>query len=817
MAEEEQDYSAIPLDERLVHKVWKARLHAYTEIVGTYETSRNEQDPCFNVSSDLFKKAIMDANVVAQEQGYNALVKYLTFGGTPANFNRIKSGLIGPICEKGLNSSRKNTKEYAQEVLLLMIEITDQPDTIIEEIIPYFGNRLPKTVAGCVSALAAIYENFGCQIVSPKPVIPCLVKLFAHSDKNVRAETMKLTVELYKWMRDALSATLLPSLKPVQQKDLTAAFEAVSGVAPEQKRLTRSQKQQLERENEQQAIGDDQDVDMEENNQPVDPLAFIDPVEVLSKFPANFEARISSSAWKERVEVLDEIVPILQRVVKLVPDDDYTAVMRLFAKCILKDANIQVVQLSANCTEMIAKGLGSNFQKYQSLVLSPLIERSKEKKPSVAQALDNALDAIFMVSGGDVGSILEAAINGMKLKTPQNKISAANFVKRCLSSTTVAPISSEIDAIMEIGIKLLSESQAPIRQAATEMIGTLMKITGERELNSFLTKVEEHRKAQIIAYFETAEVKCKLKSAPAPAVQTSSTTQRSNGGFPKKTLQASNGIGAATKLGARTSLPHSSIPAKRMATSPAKRSEEVKASNFGRGLTSRPITNSNVRSRAPGGGIAAGASVSASTDDSRYQNEIAELKNQIKDYQHQQSQQESRIKSLQTENSRLQQDLQNVVLQLENEKRNIEIASSVNETNINKVRSELKKSHDRIIQLERQLDLERIQSTKHQPYLSESTRSPLRPSTIIESNELSAGVKRLSIEGDIAMRGSMSPSFQYSGSTSSYSPITPANLPSHDTRNIEDDWKRAAEVTSQLRARIEKMKARSRNSTMNST
>lgn len=101
---------------------------------------------------------------------------------------------------------------------MIIVEYIDNPDLIIEEIIPFLGNRLPKLVAGCVTVLAAIYENFGCKIVSPKIVIPSLGKLFAHADRNVRAETTKLAVELYKWMGDSLTLILFPDLKPVQQK-----------------------------------------------------------------------------------------------------------------------------------------------------------------------------------------------------------------------------------------------------------------------------------------------------------------------------------------------------------------------------------------------------------------------------------------------------------------------------------------------------------------------------------------------------------------------------------------------------------------------
>lgn len=156
MSTEEEDYSNLSLEERFVHKVWKVRLQAYEELATNIENSRNELDPIFtSLSLDNLKKMILDSNVVAQETGYNTFNKFLIFGGNAANVSKLKNlGIIGSICEKGLLSSRKNTKEWSVESILLMIEISNDPNSIVEDILPYLTNRLPKLVTGCVSCLA---------------------------------------------------------------------------------------------------------------------------------------------------------------------------------------------------------------------------------------------------------------------------------------------------------------------------------------------------------------------------------------------------------------------------------------------------------------------------------------------------------------------------------------------------------------------------------------------------------------------------------------------------------------------------------------
>ncbi|KAL7664895.1 TOG domain-containing protein [[Candida] zeylanoides] len=534
----DEDYLSLSLDDRLVHKVWKVRLEAYEELTRQFEGSRGEKDECFerfNLQPHEFKKIVTDANVVAQESGILMLLKFLEFGGTATNVKNLRNaGIVLSLCEKGLSSSRAGTKDKTVKCLLMFVEITPEVDGVIEDLLSFVGARLPKLVAGCVNALAQIVANFGCQQVPVKLIIPHLAKLFAHADKNVRAETQGLTVELYKWMRDTLVSVLFGDLKAVQQKDLTRAFEKIEHEPPTQLRYTRRQQTEIERkrlEAEAEAAaaaaaaasatmsGEGEDVVMEDSDTGTsgahesmvyNPLDLMDPVEILSKLPSDLSARISSPKWKDRKDVLDEVHAVLEKTVKIQPRDDYSELIRILAKC-MKDANVQVVQLAANCLECLAKGLQTSFQRYQHVVLSPILERTKEKKASVAEALNDCLDQIFESSS--LTDILDETLNGMKHKTPQVKIATTNFLQRCLARTSVSPSTPEIDAVMEVGVKLLTDSQEPVRHASTEMIGTLMKITGVRELNTFLEKVDDNRRAKVMEFYETVQVKAK-KTAP---------------------------------------------------------------------------------------------------------------------------------------------------------------------------------------------------------------------------------------------------------------------------------------------------------------
>lgn len=790
---DDQDFSQLPLEEKIAHKVWKVRLDGYTSLIDEFSRSRNSQDSCFalfNLRPDTFKAIVTDSNVVAQETGIAALCSFLEYGGTSQNALKLKNaGVISSLCEKGLASARAGTKTKTVEAILTFVELLNSADPVLEQIVPFFDNRLPKLVAGCTNAAAQIFETYGCIVASPKIIIPCLTKLFGHADKNVRAEATKLAVEIYKWMGDGLGTILLPTLKPVQQRDLAAEFDKVKGTKPEQKRMTRAQQEELAQQQEKGT--EPEDVEMEEvlDAPAFDPFDLLDPVDVLSKMPNDLNSRMASVKWKDRKEALDEVYEILLKAPKLA-DGDYGDLVRIFSKC-MKDANIQVVQLAANGTEFLCKGLKGSFHRYQNAMIGPMIERSKEKKPAVADALANALDSIYLNSS--LGTVLDETINGMKHKTPQVKISSTNYLQRCLATATVPPKSAQIDAIMEAGVKLLSDSQEPIRQAATEMIGTLMKITGERELNSFLDKIDENRMSKVRAVFETAEVKCTLASKPPSG--------RAPPSNRLPTAAASSRIGAVPSLKKPAA---QSIPTKRTATSPAKRAETTSKATSVRSLTGRllisPSLGSQVKEVASAereelvalklekaqliaqNELLRSAQYSLSEDLLRNQKEVEELKSQIEILRKDNSTGSLMVKQKDTQILRLSSDLENAKLKIKSLEQTIEMMKLQQST---------------------------LQADSFQPFYVDSRspyRSPERAQSRISLTELSSRVNRLSIEGGLS-----APDPETLGSPrKAVSDATNVYHAGNKEVSEEENWRKAAEVTAQLKARIEKMKQRNR-------
>jgi len=496
-------------------QIWKVRKQAYEDAAKQFELTPDEHDPVFrpfNQDPSLWKGAVADSNVAAQSDGIAAYCAFLKFGGRE-NCVRSRGQVVTPIVEKGLISTRPATKASSIEALLLLIEI-DVAAPVVDDILPAISAKQPKVIAAALAALVTIFHSYGCKVVDPKPVLKILPKAFGHADKNVRAEATNLAVEFYRWLRDAMKPMFWGDLKPTQQSDLEAQFEKIKAEAPpKQERLLRSQQEAMARAPPPGAEGEDvYEEDGGEEPAEMDAFDLAEPQDVLSKVPPNFHDNLASSKWKDRKEALEGLFAALN--VPRIKDGDFGEINRGLAKS-MKDANIAVVTQAAQCIEVLSKGLRKSYSKYRSVVMGPIMERLKEKKQSVADALGAALDQVFLATS--LSECMEDILAFLGHKNPQVKEGTMKFLVRCLRTTREVPSKQEVGSIVDVAKKLLSESSEGLRSGGAEVLGTVMKIVGERAMNPHLEGLDDIRKTKIKEFFEKAEVKAKDKPKPAPA------------------------------------------------------------------------------------------------------------------------------------------------------------------------------------------------------------------------------------------------------------------------------------------------------------
>ncbi|MCJ1312180.1 Cytoskeleton associated protein 5 [Agyrium rufum] len=573
MADQEEDFSALPLEERFTHKVWKVRQRGYDDAAKEFEKTPDESAPIFLPflqDPGLWKSAVADSNVAAQQSGIIALCAFLKYGG-PQACTRTRNQTITPITEKGLTSTRAATKQGSIEALLLYIEL-DRADPVIEELLPALSHKLPKVVAATLNVLTAIVHAYGVKVVDPKPLLKTFPKVFGAADKNVRTEASNLVVELYRWLREAMKPMFWNDLKPVQQQDLEKLFDTVKQEPPpKQERLLRSQQAAAAiAKPSVSADGGEGEAEDDEEPAEIDAFDLAEPVDVLAKAPPGFFEGLASTKWSERKTALEEFLEVAN--VPRIKDGPFDDVMAALTKC-MKDANVVVVTVAANTVEALAKGLRKAFAKHRSRIMPPMMERLKEKKQTVSDAIAAALDAIFVATS--LGDCLEDIFEHTKHKNPQVKLETIKFLIRCLRNTREAPSKEQTKQIAENSIKLLSDTTEGPRAGGAEALGTLMKIMGERAMNPYLDGLDDIRKTRIKEYFETAQVKARdkpPKPAPAPA---SSAAQKRMGLAPgkKPSMQSKRSAASAP----RPMTPPMDDPPKSM---PSAKAGPIKLSGF---------------------------------------------------------------------------------------------------------------------------------------------------------------------------------------------------------------------------------------------
>ena len=118
-------------------------------------------------------------------------------------------------------------------------------------------------------------------------------------------------------------------------------------------------------------------------------------MDITPKLPANLHTNLTSSKWKERKEVLDDLLTLLNATPRIKEAAEFGELSKALALRVQSDANINCVMVAAQCLEGLAKGLMGSFHRYRETVVPPMLERLKERKATVTDIIGVALDAIF--------------------------------------------------------------------------------------------------------------------------------------------------------------------------------------------------------------------------------------------------------------------------------------------------------------------------------------------------------------------------------------------------------------------------------------
>ncbi|XP_078670183.1 cytoskeleton-associated protein 5-like isoform X1 [Branchiostoma floridae x Branchiostoma belcheri] len=500
MADDDSEWRKLPTDDKCVHKVWKARVAGYEEATKLFKTQKSEKSPEFAKYLGLVKKFVTDNNAIAQEKGLDAV---LAFVENAADAKKTAGEVIPGIVTKVLNA-RPKTKEKGVEICMMYIEIERQ-DIVQEEIMKGFTNKQPKVVAACIQVLTEALRCYGNKIMPIKPVVKTLPPLLEHKDKTVREEAKQLSLEIYRWIGPAFT-TALQGVKPVVMKELEEEWEKLPKKPARQTRFLRSQqdlKAKMEAEENGEEEEDEGDDDDNQAQAEIDPYELLDPVEILSKVPKDFQESMESKKWQIRKEALDALHKLTSN--PKIEAGDYGDIVRILIKTVGKDSNVMLVTVAGNCMTGLANGLRKKFSPYAVQCVKVILEKFKEKKVNVVTSLREAIDAIYLTT--NLQAISEDYLAALDNKNPSIKAETALFLTRCLKRCTPAQVPKAVLKPMCASLVSRTGDTAPdVREAAFEAIGTAMRVVGEKPIAPFLAELDQIKMGKIKDYSEKAEI-----------------------------------------------------------------------------------------------------------------------------------------------------------------------------------------------------------------------------------------------------------------------------------------------------------------------
>lgn len=117
------------------------------------------------------------------------------------------------------------------------------------------------------------------------------------------------------------------------------------------------------------------------------------------------------------------------------------------------------------------------------------MEKFKEKKLSVVLPLREAMDAIY--TSYNLEGMAEDIVEALNNKNPNVKAETALFLARAFSKTLPSIFNKKLLKTFSSSlIKTLNESDPAVRDASAEALGTLMKLLGDKAINSYLVEID---------------------------------------------------------------------------------------------------------------------------------------------------------------------------------------------------------------------------------------------------------------------------------------------------------------------------------------
>lgn len=496
MSEDEKllkEAKKLPWDERLAHKNWKVRNDANIDLAAVCDSITDPKDPRLREFGPFFRKAVADSNAPVQDKALDALICYLKAADSDAG--RYAKEVCDAIVAKCL-TGRPKTVEKAQMVFLLWIEL-EAVEAFLDAMEKAIKNKVAKAVVPAIDVMFQALSEFGTKIVPPKRILKMLPELFDHQDQNVRASSKGLTLELCRWIgKDPVKSILFEKMRDTMKKELEAELVNVSGTAKPTRKIRSEQDKEPEQEAVSEAVASGpSDESAADIPQEIDEYDLVDPVDILTPLEkTGFWEGVKATKWSERKEAVAELTKLAST--KKIAPGDFAEICRTLKK-LITDVNIAVAVEAIQAIGNLARGLRTHFSGSSRFLLPILLEKLKEKKPTLTDALTQTLQAMHKSGCLNLADIVEDVKTATKNKVPLVRSLTLNWVTFCIETSSKAVILKAHKEYVPICMESLNDGTPDVRDAAFSALAAVAKSVGMRPLEKSLEKLDDVRKKKL--------------------------------------------------------------------------------------------------------------------------------------------------------------------------------------------------------------------------------------------------------------------------------------------------------------------------------
>ncbi|XP_066307066.1 protein MOR1-like isoform X2 [Miscanthus floridulus] len=483
----------LPWDERLQHKNWKVRNDANIDLAALCDSITDPKDARLREFGPLFKKTVADSNAPVQEKALDALLAFQR--AADADASRYAKEVCDAIVAKCL-TGRPKTVEKAQAAFLLWVEL-EAAEVFLESMEKAVKNKVAKAVVPAIDVMFQALSEFGTKVVPPKKILKMLPELFDHPDQNVRASSKGLTLELCRWIgKDPVKSILFEKMRDTMKKELEAELANVSGLAKPTRKIRSEQEKELEEE----AVPETSGANTSEEaaaDAPVeiDEYDLVDPVDILAPLEkSGFWDGVKATKWSERRDAVAELTKLASA--KKIAHGDFHEICRTLKK-LITDVNLAVAVEAIQAIGNLARGLRAHFSGNARMLLPVLLEKLKEKKPTMAEALNQTLQAMHKSGCFTLIDVIEDVRVAVKNKVPLVRSSTLTWVAICIETSNKATVLKLHKEYVPICMECLNDGTPEVRDASFSVLTAIAKMVGMKPLERSLEKLDDVRKKKL--------------------------------------------------------------------------------------------------------------------------------------------------------------------------------------------------------------------------------------------------------------------------------------------------------------------------------